>query len=516
MKRLILCMAVALMLQTAAAQNIMYKGYKYDISEFSANDSTVAFYPIDETKLTTFRLVRENFVECPVPNYSQSTVSVYVGHGDYNRIDQHISTTIEVEDTAMNQKAYNKKREYLEFRLAAIDLVRKTFADVKAQEGKKLKDENQILLYKEVMKKYGTSESTKEVEKLKVGKYFKAAAPLFEAHLYEEEQQLRDFYGITDWGTLLSTRIPCAETMYTAMLLGITVPPSVKGVEREYEHRTESLKTKKLKLTFKNPVLSDTPVTVRNPMYKGVGYAEWEWLQNMSEGQLEHVQTSFPVEADYYKSAKYPDYEFHWNEFYNKAQWYAIDSAKNLVGVQHLGSEEDSLFNALLLYDYDHNAYNIQSESKGTQDWALYLIRKRGNRKTDNIEMAQMGLFLGAGMLMQEAESLDNLYARRRITKAEYDRRMAALKKKGAALKQDANKVASRLPSAEEQERAEKYVEQLVRDNSDIKLANRHSERLNGTQMMIYSEDCRVQALLTYTLTSEGKIKRTYIIKDKQ
>lgn len=519
MRRVILCAIVALMFQTAESQEFKFKGYDYDSSEFSANDSTLTFYPIDETKLKTFRSVREDFVECPVPNYPGRTVSVYIGHGNYNNIKQRISTTIEVEDTLLNQEAFNKKCEYLDFRLTAIDYVRRILADIKAQEGKKLTENNQIILYKEVMNKYGETKSIKEVEKLKVGKYFKAAVPHFEGRLSEEEKELRNFREITDWGNLLSTRIPNTEIMRLALQLGITVPPFIqqeKGLAQDYERKTESLKKKKMKISFKNPVLSDIPVTVHNPMFKGVGYDDWKWMQFMSVEQLEHVQTSFPVETNYYKNEKYPDYEFHWVEYGNKPQWYAIDNAKNLVGVQHKGIDTDSLFNALLLYDYEHNAYNIQSESKGTQEWALYLIRKRGSKGTDNIEMAQLGLFLGAGMLIQEAQSVENLYARKRITKAEYNRRIAALKKKSATLKQNANKVTSKLPSAEEQERAEKYVKQLVSDNTDIHLSNMNAERLNGTQMVVCSDDCRVQALLTYTLTNEGKLKRTYRIKDKK
>ena len=40
------------------------------------------------------------------------------------------------------------------------------------------------------------------------------------------------------------------------------------------------------------------------------------------------------------------------------------DNKKNLIGVQYKGFEADSLEKALMLYDYEHNAYNIKSESQ--------------------------------------------------------------------------------------------------------------------------------------------------------
>ena len=94
---------------------------------------------------------------------------------------------------------------------------------------------------------------------------------------------------------------------------------------------------------------------------------------------------------------------------------------------------------------------------------------------------------------------------------------MAALKQQTKKVNQAANRIANSMPSAEEQDRAKKYIKQLESDTpryyygSDV-----NAERLNGTQMMLYTTDCKVQALLTYYLDDKGKLNIAIDIVDKK
>ena len=256
--------------------------------------------------------------------------------------------------------------------------------------------------------------------------------------------------------------------------------------------------------------------------YKIPDNKEWEWLQNMKgyeyDDGLKHVQTSYPVETNYYKSEKYPEYQFYPLEFPIPGKgWYVTDNKKNLLGVQYKGFEADSLEKALMLYDFEHNAYNIKSESRGTQEWVLYNLKKRGDHKADALDWAHLGIMVGAGTVLDESQRLRYLYASGRISKTEYDRQIAELKKTAKAVNRAANRLANSMPSAEEQERAEKYIKQLESDYyHKYNRETVNAERLNGTQMMLYTTDTKVKALLTYYLNDNGKLTIAIDIIEKK
>ena len=193
-----------------------------------------------------------------------------------------------------------------------------------------------------------------------------------------------------------------------------------KEASNRFENSVLETRERNKEIFFKNPILSDSAISIRNPKYKGIGYAEWWWLQNMRgyeyDDGLKHVQTSYPVETNYYKSEKYPEYQFYPLEFPIPGKgWYVTDNKKNLLGVQYKGFEADSLEKALMLYDFEHNAYNIKSESRGTQEWVLYNLKKRGNHKADALDWAHLGIMVGAGTVLDESQRLRYLYASGRI-----------------------------------------------------------------------------------------------------
>jgi hypothetical protein len=546
MKKFFLTCSAIMMLQTIVAQEIEYNGYKYDTSNFIEKDSTVTFFPIDKEKLKALNPDNDGYVVFTVPNYPDKKERICIG----KQIKQELSTYIEIQDTLELDETLRAKREYIEYRLSVIKSLLEKVANIKSFEGKKLKDDGLIVIYKAILRKYGGEEGAKELAKNKVGINSIKAISQFEEQIATEEILLRQTIDISDVASFLkepvnkeSIIVSCfgdkiiSKTLdlpYIVNELKLTLHKPFEQYAdqklskeysksaREFEKNVLKIKKRRQQIFFKNPILSDTPVTVRNPKYKGIGYAEWWWLQNMKgyehDDGLEHVQTTFPVETDYYKSEKYPEYQFYPLEYPIPGRgWYVTDNKKNLIGVQYKGFKADSLEKALLLYDYEHNAYDIKSESQGTQEWILYKLKKRGNHETDALDWAHIGIIFGLGTVLEESQKLRYLYASGRISKVEHDRRMSELKKKAKTVKRAANSLANSMPSAEEQDRAEKYIQQLESDyNHKYNLENVNAERLNGTQMMLYTADTKVKALLTYYLDDDGKLTIAIDIIEKK
>ena len=170
-----------------------------------------------------------------------------------------------------------------------------------------------------------------------------------------------------------------------------------------------------------------------------------------------------------------------------------------------------------MLYDFEHNAYNIKSESEGVRRWAYYLINEKLGINTEpGFERDAMGMMLGVGSIGYEMEVLHRLYAYRQINKAEYDRKMAALNAKSKSLNRKTNTVSKKYPSDAEMQRAKKFIEQLERDYYSVKLfSNIHVERLNGIQVMLVSEDRKLKVLKTYSTNAKEELKASYVTIEK-
>lgn len=521
MKRILSAICLAICLQTSIAQkSIEYNGRDYYEGVLSIKDSIITFYPVDEAKVATVGGVSAGNVTIPVsiPNYPKDHYSFS------NRMAIYPTLTIknvEVEDTAANQNKVDLKRMYAEYRLKVVQAVKVQVAAIKAQKGEKLTDEKQVFVFNDLMKRHGGPWGDKEKEKLKVGKNCMDAIPIYMKKLDEEETELQRFLSLTDRGQILSTTI--ARDGYTGdgqkigNVLGLPSPINRhEDVAYNYANYTERLSVKKIDLTINNPLLADEPVTVFNPWYEGVGAAEWQWLDDIErKGELEHVVTSFPKEENYYKSDKYPNYRFHYDD--NRYP-YAIDLDGNLIGVSRYTNHNGGMKEATMLYDYEHNAYNIKSESSGVQKWALYLINKKlGINIMPEYEKDAMGMMLGVGGIGYQIEVLRKLYAYRQITKAEYDRKLAELNERVKALDKKVNARAKKYPSDAEMKRAEKFIEQLEMDYSNANLFSKsHIERLNGIQFLLVTDDRRVKVLETYSMDANGELKTSLVTLEKR
>lgn len=261
-------------------------------------------------------------------------------------------------------------------------------------------------------------------------------------------------------------------------------------------------------------------VKKKNPNYRE-GYTdadvEWQWLEDLSaysfESRLKHIVTTFPKEENYYTSDKYPDYKIYDDDW---KQWYACDQDGKLVGVGYYGPfvSEKGLTQAAMLYDYEHNAYNIKGENQAVYRWARYLIES-GNYDIDAdqyIEQLTMSMnYLG--------KNIEMAYRAKRITQAEYNRLMAEIRPAKANLRKKIEDLKRSKPSRADQDRARKYVQQLKSDNEErftYKGEKHIHERQNGTQFLLVNEDRSFQALITYTIDEKKELKAEYKVLEKK
>lgn len=518
MKRILSVICLAICVQFSIAQKfIEYNGFNYYEKVLSIKDSLITFYPVDEAKLAAVGGVSSGNIEIPVsnPNYQKDHYSFTKGLAIYPTIT---IKNVEVEDTAANQRKVDEKRKYAEYRLKVVQAVKEQMEAIKAQKGEKLTDEKQIFVYTDMMNRHSWDD--KDIAKLKVGKNCMYAISIHIKELDSEEANLLYFLGLTDKKQILSTNI--ARDGYTGdgqkMGSALGLPSTIlrhDNTAYNYANYTEQLSTKKINLTIKNPLLADKPMTVLNPWYEGPGAEEWQWLEDLGKkGELQHVVTSFPKEEDYYKSDKYPNYRFHYDD---NNYPYAIDLDGNLIAVSRYTNHNGSMDAATMLYDYEHNVYDIKSESNGVQKWALYLINKKlGIDIMPQYEKDAMGMMLGVGGIAYQIENLHRLYAYRKITKAEYDRKLAELNSKAKTLGKKADAIAKKYPSKEEMDRAEKYVEQLERDYYNDKLFKKtHIERLNGIQFLLITDDRKVKVLETFSIDAKGELKTSLVTLEK-
>lgn len=248
--------------------------------------------------------------------------------------------------------------------------------------------------------------------------------------------------------------------------------------------------------------------------------AEWQWLQDIYyNGGLNHIVTKFPKEEDYYQSDDYPDYRFYYDD---NRHPYAVDKDGKLIGVaidnRYSSYEnEEKMKAATMLYDFEHNIYNIKSENKGVQRWAYYLINEKLGKNTEpSFERDAMGMMFGVGGIGYEMEVLRRLLAYRQITKSEYDKKMTQLNAKAKALNKKANTMSKKYPTNAEMDRAQKYVEQLENDYYNTKLfSNVSIKRLNGIQVLFETDNGKLKVLKTFLINPKGELETDYITIEK-
>ena len=92
---------------------------------------------------------------------------------------------------------------------------------------------------------------------------------------------------------------------------------------------------------------------------------------------------------------------------------------------------------------------------------------------------------------------------------------MAEIRPAKARLRKKIEDLKKSKPSRADQDRARKYVQQLKSDNENS-ISYNIRERQNGTQFLLVNEDRSFQALLSYTIDGEKKLKAEYKVLEKK
>lgn len=119
----------------------------------------------------------------------------------------------------------------------------------------------------------------------------------------------------------------------------------------------------------------------------------FHWLEKMNYNKWLHWnETSYPVKDSYGYLEDKPQYKFRYNT-YGLRRFIVYDASNKIVAVtrpyerlhhfyydSNHEYDEDKIFDTLIKYDFDHNAYNIKSDNKNVQNCVERIIRKGAKR----------------------------------------------------------------------------------------------------------------------------------------
>ena len=127
----------------------------------------------------------------------------------------------------------------------------------------------------------------------------------------------------------------------------------------------------------------------------------FHWLEKMNYNKWLHwKETSYPVKDSYGYLEDKPQYKFR-HDTYGLRRFIVYDASNKIVAVTrpyerlhdfyyeydgHYEYDADKIFDTLLKYDFDHNAYNIKSDNKNVQNCVERIIRKGAKRFHGELE----------------------------------------------------------------------------------------------------------------------------------
>jgi hypothetical protein len=127
----------------------------------------------------------------------------------------------------------------------------------------------------------------------------------------------------------------------------------------------------------------------------------FHWLERMNYNKWLHwKETSYPVKDSYGYLEDKPQYKFR-HDTYRLRRFIVYDASNKIVAVtrsygyvgdydfyydRHHEYDADKIFDTLIKYDFDHNAYNIKSDNKNVQNCVERIIRKGAKRFHGELE----------------------------------------------------------------------------------------------------------------------------------
>lgn len=197
--------------------------------------------------------------------------------------------------------------------------------------------------------------------------------------------------------------------------------------------------------------------------------ADYSWLDSLNTYELTKKSTSFPSKEEYYASEQYPQYKFVQDK-YKSNRWIVYDTSYHLLAVSlptnyDLSYESfgNGVLDALVKYDYEHNAYNINQENDAVRKYVAYTANN--GRSIESLlssrELAQSTM----DRLIAQARQMR---ATGRMTQAQYNKQLKDYNTTTARNKKEIATLRAQLPAKAVITRADDYIRQLRQDNRDL------------------------------------------------
>lgn len=243
-------------------------------------------------------------------------------------------------------------------------------------------------------------------------------------------------------------------------------------------------------------ILPKKKVTVRkdNPNYG------FRWLDNFDYSKLKYN----PIK-EINTSADYPQYIFRYKKINGESSNLAVyDKMGNLVAIKYNTShdiDKESIMEAGMKYDYEHNAYDIKEESAAIRnaldDW--YHDRSV-QKRIDALKKKQVGIIMSKRLsqnLLYNMISNSNEYKAAQIVINEYDKKERDLDRQIEGLKK-------KLPSTDIQRCVDSYLRQLKSDNDKIwGWGQTYYTRIDGLNFILTQKDNTLKVQETYYIDKD-------------
>lgn len=262
--------------------------------------------------------------------------------------------------------------------------------------------------------------------------------------------------------------------------------------------------------------VSPLPTKLMNVRHDNPDYADpnFHWLDRFDTKTLEHKSVSFPVKEDYWVSSKYTEYKFHKLEnmdFYSST-WAVYDQSNKLVAILNPKTttdrgENDELQFACAKYDYERNAYDINSQPAAIKNYVAqaFATGKSLKARRDEIEEA---VFL-KGMEVQVAATS------KRISDSQYNKLKSDFEALLAKSEKERAEIDKSCPK-DVMEKGENYIDQLKKDNA-YPWRKLIATRIDGLNFMLTLPDgnkLKAQAIFGYN-TKDEKAECSYVVLEK-
>ena len=245
--------------------------------------------------------------------------------------------------------------------------------------------------------------------------------------------------------------------------------------------------------------------------------AEFHWLDKFDTNTLTRKTTSFPTKGDYYASEDYPQYKFQ-RDKHKSHRWLVYSMSYNLLAVSlptrddySYESFEDGMLNALVKYDYEHNAYDINSESQAVKNYVAYTANngRSVKSKLSSLEMSQ-------SFLDKMIANFKQRRATGKMTQEAFNKQLRDYNTETAKNKREIATLRKMLPSKEVIERADNYIRQLRQDNRDFITRDFTAIRIDGLSVLLQSpsNDLKIQQT-GYFDKKENAVEWKYKVLEK-